>query len=511
MSIENELRDNLRRVAGQLETAEPGPEIQSAGMRILEHRRRRQRTTVLSAGLSAVLIAVAVPVGISVISTDRGAAPAGPAAPSPEAVTAADIYGGPSRGSLSGDAALIEAVRQAPWPEAADYGVPAPPPVESRNVVYVGEFVTGSGPFSTVALVVGAPDVPAPADPSSDTGAEPGDLAAAWVFVPPASSSEEMSVVLPRWISSDLPTSFYDASTGTLIVVAASGDVVEVSDRPEVAADATVTRSYVDPGTVDGIALTTVKPMVYPGAFSVQYRVIRSGDVVAEQGPDERVDLEPLVVPDVDLDYVRAPYYEGLTGGLDQEAKLAGDMLSEFGFAADELPIQAHLVDRLPSLAGTSAMLYVLSITFPSGAELTRATWIETAPVDGPEGGYETRSGICADELTPAGQPSADRFMAMRCDIPTAPRPTIEDGPPGSQASPDPATVSGPFISTLVVIAPLALAGGLVAHPDGAGALPMTLTEEDGVGANPFPEGGQTVQITSIDGTVLDTVPIWTA
>jgi len=150
MSIEMQLRETFRRAADGLGPALPAADVRAEGMRVLSRRRNRRRATVLSAGLAVLLIAVAVPVGLSLLR------PPDSRLASPAAIPAADIFGVPTRGSLADDAGFVEAIRQLSWAESGVSGTDddlqmPDAPVETRHVTSAGEVAGGRW-----ALVVGA-------------------------------------------------------------------------------------------------------------------------------------------------------------------------------------------------------------------------------------------------------------------------------------------------------------------------------------------------------------------
>jgi len=284
-------------------------------MRALAHSRSRRRVAVLSAGLAVLVIGVGIPTGLSLIEpADNSVA----APPSPESIPSADIYGGPTRGSLADDAEFVEAVRQLPWTVDGS-ALPTEPPVESRRVVFVGDV-----PQARWALVIGeatvltqptgqAPESQAPESVSTEstptsqpapTGEAVTGLLGTWFVGVAGADPAQMRLVKDFPISPDLPASMFNPTTGTFVVVAAPGDLIEVSARPEVAADGTVSRSYLDAGTSDGVAVTTVRPEPFGRAgTATQYRVSRSGMVLDEQGPLGIDDSELADGPQIEIDY----------------------------------------------------------------------------------------------------------------------------------------------------------------------------------------------------------------
>jgi len=331
MNLEQELRVTLRQAADELGPAHPVAEVGGQGMRALAHSRSRRRVAVLSAGLAVLVIGVGIPTGLSLIEpADNSVA----APPSPESIPSADIYGGPTRGSLADDAEFVEAVRQLPWTVDGS-PLPTEPPVESRRVVFVGDV-----PQARWALVIGeatvltqptrqGPESQAPESSSESTPTQATEQAPESVSTEstptsqPAPTGEAVTGLLGTWfigvagadpaqmrlvkdfpISPDLPASMFNPTTGTFVVVAAPGDLIEVSARPEVAADGTVSRSYLDAGTSDGVAVTTVRPEPFGRAgTAAQYRVSRSGVVLDEQFPLGIDDSELADGPQIEIDY----------------------------------------------------------------------------------------------------------------------------------------------------------------------------------------------------------------
>ncbi|MGI8723008.1 MAG: hypothetical protein ACR2JG_12360 [Geodermatophilaceae bacterium] len=490
MSVETQLRHALHVAADELGHPEAPVSVRAEGMLALRGRRRRRRAVALCAGLAVLLVTVAVPVGLSLLgsggSDDRVV--------SPPTIPDADIYGMPTRGSLAGDTAFVEAVRELPWAGALTEGVPAAldpplpdPPLETRNVVFAGD-VTGA----RWALVAGQNTVQptgeaADPDLQTDLGAL-SDIAGVWFVGPPGATPAQMLLAtVPRGISADRPTSLYDAATGALVVVSAPGDVIEISPRPEVAADATVRRTFVDTNSTDGIAVLALDANPYNGPPAPVFRVSRSGMEVLEQGPDGYGDPNQAPAPEIALTYLRPPNSPFAVRGLPlDEQRMAAEILSQYGLRQDQIAFQVHYLGPLPGTSGQLAGLTVLTAIFPSGAVLTRALWLQE--LDSSLGYFG--GGSCAmDDLSAAGVPAAQRIIAMRCDVDA-----------GAENLPDPA-------STLVVIAPPALAAGSATAQADSGAIRLDLVD-GGVGMAPFPEGAETVVVRDGEGAVLEEVPI---
>ncbi|MDQ3717011.1 MAG: hypothetical protein M3381_13530 [Actinomycetota bacterium] len=468
-----------------------GPPPTDAYERVLARRQKsdRRRLATLAAGLAAVLVAVAVPLGLSLVvaQDDRAAGP--------PSIPVADIFGVPTRGSLAADVDFVEAVRQLSWAVPGVRTVPPTPdaPVESRRVVFAGDVAAGRW-----ALVVGANTaVPTGADADPDRQTDMGalsDIAGVWFVGPPGAGPEQMqAVTYPRGIAADLPASLYDGASGALVVVAAPGDVIEISERPDVAADATVTRDYTDTGASDGTAVLTVSPNPFEpsGLPAAQYRVTRGGMVIVDQAPDGYGSVQEPTVPELGLEYLR-PAAEAIPGAPDgKEQTMAEQILSEYGLSPDELQLRVHYVGPLPGSGEAPAGLTVLTATFPSGAVLTRADYLQQiGSPQPPYSGAYFGGGTCLDELSPAGLPAAERTLALRCDVLS-----------GEQ---DPDTES-----TLVVLAPVGVSGAYAVADGDAGTTQFDL--DAGVGMVAFPPGAESVVVHAADGTVLDEVPIGTA
>ena len=481
------LREALRADA-QL-AGEPEPDLYER-VRARRQRSDRRRLSALAAGLAALLVGVAVPAGLSLSGNNEDQNVAGPSAPE------ADIFGVPTRGSLANDTSFLDAVRRLSWEVpgvevgAGELQIPNPP-VETRSVVFAGDVAAGRW-----ALVVG-PNTARPtgdaADPDvqTDMGAL-SDIAAAWFVGPPGATPEQMLLsVFPRGIAPDQPASLYDGASGALVVVAAPGDDIEISARPEVAADATVSRSYLDAGASGGVAVAAVEtnPFEGGGPPAVQYRVTRAGAVVAEQIPDGYSAPAGLAITYVELDYLRQPVetQPGDPTGLEQE--IAARILSEYGLRPDQLHLQVHYVGPLPGVGELPAGLTVVTATFPSGAVLTRAEWKQQDSAPQLPTGATFVGGQCTNEMSAAGLPAAQRVIALRCDV---------------RSGRDQASAA----SSLVVLSPPELGGSYATVEVSPETFMLFMLSEAGVAMAQFPDGAQVVLIHAADGTILSEVPI---
>lgn len=450
----------------------------------------RRRLAVLAAGLAVALVAVAIPVGISLLGGRDSQVVSPPSAPP------ADIFAEPTRGSLAVDTGFVEAVRQLTWAVPGIEAVPMYPdaPVESRHVVFAGDVAAGRW-----ALVVGentAQLTGDAADPDLQTDLGTlGDLAAVWFVGPAGASPEQMRAAnLPHGINPDLPASLYDGTTGALVVVAAPGDFIEVSVRPEVAADASVTRTFVDTETSDGVAVMALgpRPAASFGPAAVQYRVTRGGVVVADQPPDGYAPPDGSAQPVLNLEYLR-PRDQASPVAEHAAEDIAAGILGEYGLDPDEVELLVHYVGPVPGSGGLPAGLSIVTATFPSGAVLIRADWRQ--PLDATPGPDEVVSyggGWCVNQVFAAGVPADQWALAMRCDVLSG----------GEDADPE---------SSLIVVVPTGISAASVTAVADDGETAILLSAEaraSGVVIVPFPEGATGVVIQTTDGTNLEPVPI---
>lgn len=465
--------------------------------RVRERRQRsdRRRLGLVAAGLAALLVGVAIPLSlISLRAADESgqvANPGGAETPNPSGIPG--ILGLPTRGSLAGDPDFLEQVRQLPWafpglPAGADPAEFPDPPVETRHVVFAGDVA-----LARLALVAGQPIAESNGPPFSPPGTrDPGDLQqtpAAWFGGPLGATADQMQPIsYPRDVVANLPASLYDGATGTLVIVAAPGDVIEISARPEVNADGTVSRDFVQSTPGDGVAVTALDPSPYLGSTAIQYRVTRDGNQVAVgQNPVPISPAEEPVIPYIELIYLRGQVDAVPDGALDIEQRMAAEILGEFGLGPHEVELLVHYEGPVPGVGSALSGLTVLTATFPSGAVLTRAQWIQLPESDPAAGAY---GGRCVDELSAAGIPASQRIVAMRCDV------------VGFRDPPD-------ETSTLVVIAPASLADGYAVAVGTSGTVTLDLAD-GGISMAEFPEGAETVIIQATDGSVLAEVPIFT-
>jgi hypothetical protein len=486
MTTEDELRDRLRELAGR--AGRPSADGPALARRIARDsaERRRSRRNVLAGVGSVILLAIAVPQLVDGGAQDALPASGPVSAPASRidggasaAPQNGDTFGGPTRGSLAGDRAFVDAVRALPWtleppPSAEDdppRGLPDPP-VETRSVVFAGE-VSGE----RWALVVGRfADVPPDAEGLPGPDAGPVLLVAAWFTGPGAAGPEAMQLSSgPSAIARDWPLAVTDPRTGALVVVASPGDVVEVSERPEISADGSTTRAWQEVETVDGVAITRVSPSHRAYDASTSYRVLRNGRTVARDMPWSFPSSEPF--PPVPVQFPR-----GRPSALGEQAAgfAAEHILAELGLSPDQVEITAQWVGSVP--AGDGGQAAVVTVTLPNGAVVVEGqVLLPELP-----GGARTGA-FCGHAILPAGPPASRRVQAMACEVVDY-------------------TTGAPMSTSLVVVGPPEVAL-LRTYDDDR----RFLTEHeavDGVLVAPMPLGTDTVESVTAGGVILGRVEL---
>jgi hypothetical protein len=326
------------------------------------------------------------------------------------------------------------------------------------------------------ALVVGGiSSVPDPAgEPRGNRGPE--QVVVAWFAGPPDAAPGQMnlrsgpSIISPAW-----PLAITDPRTGALVVVAAPGDVVEVSERPEVDADGSTTREWTEVETVDGIAITRVSPFVRPYDASTSYRVLRNGRIEARDMPWSFRSEQPA--PSAPIAYPRGRPSEV---GQQVAAYAAEHVLAELGLSPAQVEITAQWVGSVP--AGGAGQAAVVTVTLPSGAVV-----VETPVLLPEQVGGATMGGFCGEEILPAGPPAARRVQAMACEV-------ADD------------TTAAPMRTSLVVVGPPEVALYRT-YDDDRGFLGEHAAT-DGVLVVPLPRGTDTVEAVTAAGVILGRVEL---
>jgi hypothetical protein len=400
MSIEIRLRAELRAWADELDP-DAGPEVTAASLTDLHHRRLRHRAALLAVAVVVVLVAVTVPFLLG--RFDHRSAPAAP-----------NLYDLPTRGPLAHDEAFLAAAVRLPWidesdPDLISRGLPNPP-VSTRHVVWAGD-VPGGKRWVLVAGENTA--VPADTDPEHQTDLGAISSTAILLFSGPAGASADqlLPTVFPRGQSADVPYAVQDPDTGALLVVAAPGDTIEVSERPTFEADGTETRAWEDASGSDGVALVQGAPLRVAGPSPVRYRVfrdslelfsLRSPDVLGANGP----------APDLVLASVHGPLQS------EQDAQqTAAELVGRLGLDQgdpDAIIVWQGQVPG-PDDGDGPATVTVATVTAPSGAVLVNARW--SRALESSSGGYGGSCNGLEQVVLPAHWPAEDRTYAFDCTV----------------------------------------------------------------------------------------------
>jgi hypothetical protein len=239
-------------------------------------RQRRLHTGGLAAAAAATVAAAALVVPQVLDVPQELDEPPGQQVAQEQVVAPADVpvLTEPTRGSLAGDTAFVEAARRADW------GPLTPPPVAERNVVLATDTPNGR-----VVLLAGTVD---------------GDVRGVWLTGPAGGPVDQLTPYVPQHLGPYRPASLLVGGPGpaTLVVVTAPGDEVEVSPRLQVGPRGTVGRTYEPVPAGDGLAVATV-PTTAAGA-GTSVRVLRDGRPVHRAGvaapalPAGGADVPPL-------------------------------------------------------------------------------------------------------------------------------------------------------------------------------------------------------------------------
>ncbi len=390
--------DDLAR-ARTASAAAAGADPGWSGLRPQLERRRRRRWTTAAAACAVVVVAVAALWGGVGSRTEPAAA--GPTARA-ERVDLATL---PTRGSLADDEAFLEGLRGLPWAGAALAGYPAP--VETvpgtRRVLFAGDV-----PGGRWALVVGRPELVVSPDqpPGPAPLVLPGDHYMAWFTGPPGAEAEEMTLAsYPYGLAPEVVPALLDPRTGTLVVVTAPGDSVEVSPGVQIDTDGEDSRRWAGVETSDGVAVAQVPPVGVPWNWSVAFRVLRDGRATLTSSPTGVLVPLDQPIPRLDVD---------LPGPAPEEARLAADLaglavLSATGVPAEDVRLTAHAVVAVPPPA--QGALALVTATLPSGAVVVSAQWALDPPDRSPSGA------TCGLEVRPAGSAPEDSLVVARCEV----------------------------------------------------------------------------------------------
>ena len=477
MTVETELQERLARLA---ERTAPPPRESLARTVVATHRARRRQAvglTSLVAVVAALVVLSTTTLGGQSDTTAATATVGDPAGPNAATAAPVDVLAGPTRGSLAGDAAFLEAVRQLPWTsDVAGSDVPDAP-VESRRVVFAGD--VGA---SRLVVVAGANTVePVVTDPElqTDLGAL-SDVATAWFVGPVGAAPEQLELQsVPRGTTVDQPLAALDPTTGALVVLTAPGDEVSISLRPEITADGSAVREYQGLDARDGVA-TAVLPAGSTSAQALRGQVVRASGtmpLLTQEFGSGRAE------PDVPVTWLRpapAPSPVDIMTGVD-----AGQVLSQLGLTTADVAFSGLWAGDVPSPArsGTS-QVRLLAARLPSGAVFLHASL-------GVVLGDTVGGTWCGQGIQPAGTPVAERTVVVRCDATDM-------------------STNSDTVSSLVVVGPATATSARAVDADGEVLDEFPLT--DGVAVVPFHQRTAAVQTLAPDGTVLATEsPLTTA
>jgi hypothetical protein len=442
---ETELQQRLTRLA---QRTAPPPRERLAEVVVTRHRAQRRQAI----GLGSVVAAVAALVVVSTTLIPDGPRVEPIVASGAAAASGVDVLAGPTRGSLAGDPAFVDGVRQLPWTsdDLAVSGAPAAP-YNTRRVVFAGDVAGGRW-----ALVVGGDTTP-----PADDGAQ--RLAMAWFSGPPGASASQLELdSVPYAVDPQLPVARADSSTGALVVIAAPGDAVEVSARPDIAADGSVARVWQPVDSADGVAVTELPPSAAPYSTAVRYRIVREGKEAARSVPDGR--STAVDTPPVSVSWLRPAPPAAADDGTVQSA--VDEVLAQTGLSPADVSVTALWGGEVPGPHDRPARVTLLAVTLPSGA-VYLTTPFDWSAADGSE-----LTGLCGSGIQPVGVPLDQQALAMRCDV--------YDG--GQHAT------GG---SSLVVLAP---GSSTVRVVDGTGVQLADVPLVDGVAVVPAPERAAAVE-----------------
>jgi hypothetical protein len=461
------LRDALDDVA-RTGGVSPGPTAAELGHE-LWRRRSRWWLAAAAACCGAVLVAVVVLSG-GPPADPAAASPTRPSERSPGLPAPVDIAMLPTRGSLAGDDAFLAGVRELPWTDEVLTGfeneVTTAP--ETRRVLFAGDV-----PGGRWALLVGRPEL---VDPAVVAPGAPApvldDNLMAWFRGPPGAAPEQMRLasypygLAPGWVPS-----LHDPRTGTLVVVAAPGHVVEFSQRVDIDAAGRDSRAWSTVQTPDGVAVARLDPVDLAWTWAVVFRVIRDGHEWLTSSPDGVLVPPQEQFPRLELEYPTPPSEDGRTAA--EYATLAA--LGPTGVSPADVTITVLALAPVPAPA--AGVLALVTVRLPSGAVLVSTQWARNGP-DGLLGGSD-----CGMEVLPAEPAPEDGVLVARCEL---------YDPSSGQ----------PFDEVLLVVAPPRVAVVRIYRGDseflGEHAVP-----EDGVLVVPAPDGAAEIEAVTEGGVLL--------
>jgi hypothetical protein len=254
------------------------------------------------------------------------------------------------------------------------------------------------------------------------------------------------------------------------VVVISRDDEVEVSERPEIAADGSTSREFRKVETSDGVAVVHLRPTGPTFGTSAVYRVVREA-TASSIPPWTTTVLDAPAPPPV----IGFPRGEPQELGRSAAAYAAQRVVGEIGVAPDDLEVTAQWVGDVPARGPGQAA--VVTVTLPNGAVVVDGQWLLPPQVDGSVQGAD-----CGRAVLPAGAPAARRVYALICEV-------VE------------VTSGAPMQTSLVVVAPPDVV--LVRTYDGDGSFLSEHPAVDGIVVSRLPLGTQTVEAVTRGGVSL--------
>jgi len=447
--VEQRLAGSLARLAAapeqwRLDGAQAVADVQ--GRRTAARRR-------IALGLAAVLCVGGIGVPLARWSPDPVAEPAVAATPSvisaapAPVVVSTPVLTGPTRGSLAADAEFLAAVQTTSW------GAQEAPPPADRDVVFAADT-----PDGRVALVVG-------------TVLE--DFRGTWLTGPVGAPADQLVPHLPQQLGRARPSTLLLGGPGpaTLVVVAAPGDVISVSDRLMTGPRGTVGREYAPVDAADGTAVVPSRTGTLGPAVSVQ--VVRAGREVYRSAVDWLGSAETPFATPAGLTPLRS-------AGPPADDRLVASALTQLAVPLGVEPAAlkpAVLWSAELSLDRGTGRVAVVVAYSPGGA-LVVTTWA----------GADRGAVGCGTQTPPGTTDVATLTVARVCEV------TL----PGLGRDDD--------ARWLVFTAPPGAAAAELLDARGRVLAPLALT--DGSTVANLPDGAHSVRTLAADGEPLAEVPI---